>query len=74
MDLQGVPWRSKVDFFNDLGYHLEGLGRRCLTIIVLWTVRFPYMLSEWFLGVVLVGLWVSRATLDREKQGKFIVL
>ena len=71
---QGVLGRSKVDLLMDLGSHLEGSGHRFLTKIMLWTVTFPYMLSEGCLGAFCVGLWSSRETLEPEKQCKTIVL
>ena len=70
---QGVLGRSKVDFLMDLGSHLEGSGHRFLTKIMLWTVTFPYMLSEGCLGAFCVGLWSSRGTLEPEKPCKTIV-
>ena len=70
---KGIPWRSQVDLFMNLGSHLEASGHQLLMKKLVWNMVFPHMLSEWFMGVFCVGLWSSRATLESEKPGKFMV-
>ena len=49
LDLHGVPGGSKVDFSWILGVVLVALGHDFWSEIMLWTMIFPCMLSEWFL-------------------------
>ena len=52
---------------------MEASGHQLLIKKLVWNMFFPHMLSEWFMGVVCVGLWSSRATLESEKPCNFMV-
>ena len=71
---KGIPWRSQVDLFMNLESHLEASGHQLLIKKVVWNMFFPHMLSEWFIGVFCVGSWSSRATMESEKPGEFMVV
>ena len=61
----------------NLGSHLEASGHQLLMKKMVWNMFFPHMLSEWFMGMICVGSWSSRATLESEKtmqmHGRFVI-
>ena len=73
LGVQGDPLEVPGRFVHEFRVSFGASGHQLLMKKLVWNMFFSHMFSEWFIGVFCVGLWSSRATLESEKPGKFMV-